>query len=651
MSSGAHPKGDRQGTTGQGSESAPGRAIVLAELERILSSRIFARSERLKAFLRLLVVEALDGRAEVNEYRIATEIYGRKASFDPQSDSIVRVEAARLRQKLAEYYRSPECTSGPVSIELPPRTFVPVFRDRPASAHDPPPVIARGWFRPRWTFRPLAAVTLILAGMVVIWVVISSSSRLRTLLGLDKQPTATASTISIAVLPFVDLGQAKDEEYFGDGLAEEVMDALGELPGLKVISRTSSFAYRGTAGDIRKIGADLNASLVLEGSIRRQGDRLRITAQLIHTADGYHVWSHTYERSPRDPFAVEQEIARDIAGALRLELVPSREKSGQPHYAPTLENYNVYLLGMHYGHRWSAEGLTKAVGFYEQAVQNDPKFAVAWAELAEARCVLAIHAGYAPRKTMPEAKTAALKALELDDTLADAHASLGLVKGLYEWDWTGAEREFQRAHELDPSNPNVHEAYVMGFLVPTGRLDEALKQTREARAFDPVSTRVSSVLGLVHYYRREYDEALEVLRKTLELDPHFYSAHLAIGSVYEAKSMFRESLDEIRASRPSWESGVGRAFLGYTSARMGKTQDARMLLNELVELSKHRYISPAYIALIHLALGEKVQAFEWLDKAYEQRSASLALLKVNRRYDSVRSDPRFIVLMKKVGLN
>lgn len=630
------------------------RAPVAAALDDILSSAGFARSERLQGFLRFVVNETLAGR-EINEYRIATEVYRRKPSFDPASDSIVRVEAGRLRQKLAEYYRS-EAVASSVVIELPQRTYVPVFREKTKTPDKPPQAAAVAvekaqrpvspWRSPRRI--PFIAASIVLLASAMLSLRLPSDVRWP----FGKQvPIATAKTISIAVLPFLDISESKDQAYFGDGLAEEVMDALSHIPGLSVISRTSSFAYRGRANDIRSIGKELNATVILEGSVRRHKSRLRITAQLIDAANGYHLWSQTYERFPGNPFAVEQEIATGIAKALSRALVPGNRQSGQSHYAPRLQTYNLYLQGLHYSRQWSAQGLGKAVRMFEQAVGEDPNFAAAWAALAETRCVLGIHAGFPPNETMPKAKADALKALELDTNLSGAHASLALVKAVYEWDWRGAEKEFGIAHELDAADPSIHEAYIMGFLVPTGRLDEALKQATEARNLDPVSARIGSVAGLVHYFRHEYDQAMVVFQKTLELEPNFYAAHLAIGSVYEEKGMFEQAVAEFRTGRAAWESGIGRAALAYTYARMGKEEEARDLLKELTELSGQRYISSPYIAQIHLALGEKALALDWLDKAYEQRSSGLAMLKVNPRYDSLRKAPRFIALLRKIGLD
>jgi TolB-like protein len=627
--------------------SAPASAIA-AELVRILSSDAFVRSDRQQRFLRFIVEETLAGR-DLNEYRIATEVYGRKASFDPGADSIVRVEAGRLRLKLAEYYRS-EGQNRPITIELPARTYIPVFHHTPVpELPQPPAATAATTTGASWrSARRIIPITTLLILAVLAWFAVRSSSPL-SLFG-SRAPVANAGTVSIAVLPFVDLSQAKDQAYFADGLSEEITDALGAVPGLSVVSRTSSYAYRGKTDDIRTIAKALNAAVVLEGSVRYYQGRLRVTAQLIDASNGYHLWSHTYERSHTDPFSVEREIAGGIAKSLGHELAPSRTRREQPQYAPTLDTYNVYLQGLHYSHRWSSDGLSKAVQLFEQAVGEDPNFAAAWAALAETECVLAIHAGFPPNEAMPKAKQHALRALQLDDGLSMAHASLGLISGVYEWDWARAGAELTRAHEMDPADPGVHEAFIMGFLVPTARLDQALAEADEARQLDPVSARISSVAAMVRYFRRDYDGALSVLRKTLELEPQFYSARLAIGSVYEEKGMFEQAITELRAGQGEWQFGVGRSALGYTYARMGMQAEAQAILKELTAASVKRYISPTHIAAIHLALGHRDLAFQWLDKAYEQRSSSLAMLKVNPRFDSLRSTPKFVELLKRIGL-
>jgi TolB-like protein/Tfp pilus assembly protein PilF len=639
---------DYSGISSGASNGSVRAAAIAAELAHILSSEAFIRSERQQRFLRFIVEETVAGR-DLNEYRIATEVFGRKPSFDPGSDSIVRVEAGRLRLKLAEYYRS-EGQNRPIKIELPARTYVPLFHETTVpELPEPPATTPRTTTGSLWgSARRIIPISALLILAVLAWFALRSSFPL-TLFG-SRAPVANAGTISIAVLPFVDLSQAKDQAYFADGLSEEIIEALGAVPGLSVVSRTSSFAYRGKTEDIRSIGKALNATVVLEGSLRYQEGRVRVTAQLIDASNGYHRWSHTYERSHTDPFSVEREIAGGIAKSLGHELAPSRMRRQQSQYAPTLDTYNIYLQGLHYSHRWSSEGLSKAVQLFGQAVAGDPNFAAAWAALAETECVLAIHAGFPPNEAMPKAKQHALRALQLDDGLSTAHASIGLISGVYEWDWARAGAELTRAHEMDPADAGVHEAYIMGFLVPTGRLDQALAEADEARQLDPVSARISSVAAMVRYFRRDYDGALSVLRKTLELEPQFYSARLAIGSVYEEKGMFDQAITELRAGQGEWQFGVGRSALGYTYARMGMQAEAQAILKELTAASQKRYISPTHIAAIHLALGHRDLAFQWLDKAYEQRSSSLAMLRVNPRFDSLRSNPRFVELLKKIGL-
>lgn len=629
-----------------------------SSLDRILISSQFVRSERLKAFLTYLVEKSLSGEtAEISEYALGTEVYGRPDSFDPQSDAIVRVEAVRLRQKLTDYYKT-EGLAEPVTISLPRRTYVPVFSNRvvppPAEPQTAPviPVALAQTESPSPLWRTLKWKS---ASAIMILMVVFGFAAQRSFTGPSRLAQAAAplvatpqSETSLAVLPFEELSQEKDQAFFADGLTEEIIHAIAQVHGLKVIARTSTLQYRNRSGDIRKIGADLGVPMILEGSVRRQGNQVRITAQLINVADGFHAWSRTFDRSRNDAFAVEKEIAAGIAESLKLSFsskYPAHEQ------APALDNYDLYLQGLHCERRWSAQGITKAIAMYQQAVSADPNFASAWAALAASQVALGVHGGVEPGKMMPLARESAEKALSLNPNLATAHAARGLVKGLYDWNWEEAGKELKTAHDLDSGAPDVHEALVMGYLVPTGRLDEALSETEAALKADPASARLSAILGMVHSYRREYDQAIACLNRTLELDPDFRSASLALGAVYEQKGMFQEALAAVQAGRPAWEQGISRSFLGYAYARMGRTDDARALLNQFKETARTRYVSPVYIAEIHAGLGERDEAFTWLGKGVERRSATLAHLKVSARFDGLRSDPRFARLVHQVGLD
>jgi serine/threonine-protein kinase len=630
---------------------------VRGQLDRILASPAFSRSERPRRLLKFLVEHVLQGdAAKLNEYLLAIEVFNRRASFDPSSDPIVRVEAGRLRRRLREYYESAG-RGDPVLIELPQRTYVPVFRRRQAAA---PARVARipSWIASSGTWRIIAIAIAAgtLAGLAAYWATSAvgrKSPPSASSLSVDRKAAASAlsaNSRSIVVLPFADISLKHDQEYFCDGLTEELIETLTKVDGVRVVARTTAFHFKGKTDDVRAIGKQLNVGLVLEGSVRKTGNRLRIVAQLINATDGYHLWSRTYDREVRDVFAIQQEIARGIVTTLWSELTGARWRRSLQKYSPSVEAYDLYLKGLYSARQWSTEGLTEAIRDLEQAIATDHQYAPAYAALAEYYSLIGVHAGFPPREVMPKAKAAAERALQLDNSLSNGHASLGLVKAVYEWDWIGAEQEFRSAHELDPSDANVHQMYVMGYLVPTGRLDEALKEIREARDIDPISPRIESVLGMVYYFRREYDLAVEQLRKPLDLDPQFYAARLALGSAHEQKARFADAVAAIQEGRPAWRSGIGRSLLGHTYALMGRRAEAQALLQELVQLSKTRYVSPAYIATIYIGLGEKDRAMEWLEKAYQARSATLAYLKVNPRYDSLRSHPRFTALLRKINL-
>ena len=648
-------------STGSGGELFEVRAqrevpagAVRTELDRILASQAFSGAGRPGRFLKFLVERALEGKGgELTEYILATEICNRKPSFDPASDPIVRAEAARLRRKLQEYYHT-EGGQDPVVIELPPRTYFPVFHKR----EGPAPQV--GWIRSwmpvsaTWKLTVLVVALGIVAGLAAYWAAggfgrkSSPEPPQAGARGVASAPPHVAH--SIIVLPFADFSPNRDQEYFCDGLTEELTEALTKVGGLHVVARTTAFQFKGRANDVREIGRRLNVGLVLEGSVRKSGDRLRITAQLINAADGYEMWAGSYDREIKDIIKIQEEIAGGIAATLYSELTARRQRPFQR--SPTsVDAYDHYLKGLHSARQWTTEGLTEAVGEFERAVALDPSYAPAYAALAEYYALLGERTDLAPREVMPKARAAAMKALELDSSLPRAHASLALVKAIYDWDWKGAEQSFRRASELEPSDPNVHKMLVTGYLMPRGRLDEALKEIQDARARDPMSPRVESILGMVHYFRREPDLAIEQFRKTLQLDSRFEAARIALGSAYEQKSRFVDALAAVQEGNVAWRSGAGMSMLGHTYALMGRRAEAEKLIQELVELSKSRYVSPGYVAAIYAGLGDTDRVMDWLDRAYELRAASLVFLKVNQRYDSVRSDPRFTALIRKIHLD
>jgi TolB-like protein/Tfp pilus assembly protein PilF len=453
---------------------------------------------------------------------------------------------------------------------------------------------------------------------------------------------------AIAVLPFVDMSADKSQEYFTDGLTEELIDALAKVPGLRVVARTSSFAFKGKQQDIREIGGTLKVGMVLEGSVRQTGERLRITAQLNSVKDGFHIWSDTYERDRRDIFAVQEEIARAVAAALKIRLAaqPNKRLATQP--TLSLEAYSLYLKGRYVWNERTAEALARARQYFEEAIRIDPSYASAYAGLADAYVQGPV--GLPPSEAIPKARAAARKAIEIDDRFAEPHSSLGLIHLNYDWDWPGAEQEFKRAIELNPNYANAHHAY-SHFLTAMGRHAESQHEAQEALELDPLETIINTHLEWYFHYARQYDQALAKCRMTLEKDPNFLMSKLILGQTYEQKGMNQEAIDTFQDSLRLSKDDAPVGYLGNALAVAGRKKDALSVLGDLQKLSKERHVSPYSIALVYVGLGDRDHAFEWLERAYAERSPRLVVLKVEPMLDSIRSDPRFGALMAKMGLS
>jgi TolB-like protein len=446
---------------------------------------------------------------------------------------------------------------------------------------------------------------------------------------------------SIAVLPFVDLSQTKDQEYFCDGISEEILDALAKIQGLRVVAHTSSFAFKGKDATVGEIAQKLNVRNVLEGSLRRDGNRIRISAQLIDTRNGFHLWSETYERELQGVFAVQDEITQAIVNALKIRLavaLPVNKK-------PNPEAHELDLKGRYFlNHR----DLKKAVDYYQEALVKDPNDALAYAGLSEACLVLTVRGGSPPRELMPKAKEAALHALAIDDGLSEAHGSLAYVTFFYDWDWPAAEREFKRAIELKPSNADAHHWY-SHFLMAQGRIEESLDQTKRALELNPFDFLMNTHLTWHYLYAREYAKALEQSQKAAEMDKRAGGAWL--GEILEQQGKYAEAIAQFQKSLETTQAlSTSKANLAHAYAVSGNRDAAQKIVAELEEQSKSSYVSAFEIALIHAGLGEKDQAFVWLEKAYEQRSAELVTLTTEPRFDNLRSDPRFTELAHRMNL-
>jgi adenylate cyclase len=454
---------------------------------------------------------------------------------------------------------------------------------------------------------------------------------------------------SIAVLPFLDLSPERNHEWLSEGIAEEIINALVRVEGLRVAARTSAFAFKGKDVDVREIGQRLGVEAVLEGSVRTAGSRLRIGVQLINVENGYHLWSETLERDIEDVFAVQDEIARTVVSKLypRLaggEAVPVNRPPG-----PDAEAYSLYLQGRHFWNRRTAEGLEEAMELFQQAIEYDPSFAPAYAGLADSYSLLVGFGALSSQEGYPSARQAAERALALDATLPEAHASLALVKLYYERDWGGAEEGFRHALELSPGYSRAR-AWYAHYLASRGNTEAALTQIRIAQELDPLSVSIHTTVGTVLYYARRYDEAIEQYRRALQLEPYFWPARLQLGAAYAQQGLHQDALAEItEAQRLAGPHPLPAALSGYVYAVTGREIEARRILAELHEQAKRRYVSPAFFAGLHGALGEIESAFEWLDRGLEARDDWMIYLHAEPIFDSLRSDPRFARLLAMVG--
>ena len=455
---------------------------------------------------------------------------------------------------------------------------------------------------------------------------------------------------SVAVLPFLNLSPEPDSEYFSDGLTEELIHALSRLPGLQVVSRTSAFEFKGKAQSVRKIGEQLKVSSVVEGSVRKAADRVRVSTQLVNVSDGYCLWSQRFDCKMTDIFVVQEEMAKSIADLLRVELGSKAGTGLVRRYTDNFEAYDLYLRGRFQWNKRGGEGFQKALEYFERALTHDPNYAPAYSGIADYHVAVASWGLEPPTEAWPKAKQAAAQALAADDTLAEAHASMGMIRMWFDWDWKEAEREYLRAIELKPGQALPHVQYNL-LLVQSGRLVEAEEQIRAALAVDPLSVPNNMYLAGVFHYRREYDRSLEQCSRALDLDPNDIEAHVVMGLNYEQKRMYPEAVAELEKARElSGNNPLILGPLGSCYAGSGDKGQARKLLDELNAAAQQAYVAPITWVMLYLGLGEMDAAFAWLEKAAEARDPLLYYLKVGPIYDSIRDDPRCAALLNRIGL-
>jgi TolB-like protein/DNA-binding winged helix-turn-helix (wHTH) protein/Flp pilus assembly protein TadD len=466
-------------------------------------------------------------------------------------------------------------------------------------------------------------------------------------------PQKPRGRVMLAVLPFQNLTGDAGQDYLSDGMTEEMISRMGNLDPqhLGIIARTSVMHYKNSQAPLDQIGRELGVQYVLEGSVRRDSDKVRITAQLVQMKDQTHVWARQYDRDLSSLLVLQSEIAREIADEIQLTLGEPKQAapSRQPSYSPqTSEAYDLYLRGRYFWNQRTVEGFHRAIENFQQSISTDPNNARAYAGLADSYTLLTSYSGAPPTELMPKARAAALKALELDESLSEAHTSLALIVENYDWDWQTAEKEYRRAIELNPNNATAHHWYAE-YLTWLGRFDEALRESERARQLDPLSLVIAVDNGQILYYSRQYDLALAKFRAVRKVDENFYVG-VMVGP-FEQKGMFADALTELRTWPESRrDSPYYWSMLAYLYGRSGEPVRARQALAELEEMNRHRAIDPAIVSWAYLGTGDTDHALSWLEKAYAQHSNAMTTLKVEPRYDILRSDPRFQSLMRRVGL-
>lgn len=466
-------------------------------------------------------------------------------------------------------------------------------------------------------------------------------------------PSPRVAQKSIAVLPFDNISPDPENEYFSDGLTEEIITHLSQIRSLLVISRTSIMRFKGAKKPIREIAAELGVQYVLEGSVRKHGSDLRITAQLIDAPRDAHLWAEKYGGKLEDVFAIQEKVAGQIVDALKLTLSPQEQKNLEKRQTENTEAYQLYLKGRFWWNKRTEEGMKHGIDFFNQAIEKDPNYALAYAGLADAYILLQVYCYLSPREAVPKARKAAEKALQLDPLLAEAHASLAHIKSLYDWDWQGTENGFKRAIELNPGYPQAHLWYAISFFLMRGKVEEALVEMKRAQELDPLSLIINNDVGLMHFVAGRYGQAVEEYRRTLEIDPTFFVAHQCLGLTYLEMGKFEEAVHELKQALVlSKQSAVVLAALGQVYAAAGWARETDEVLTKLQDLSKSRYVSPYSIALIYARMKDTERALDWLYRAYEEGVLFImhAPIKMDPAFRVLHSDSRFNELLRKVGL-
>jgi serine/threonine-protein kinase len=629
-------------------------------LDRILSSSTFAKADRLGRFLRLGVEKALAGE-DLKEYELGVEVCGRKSDFDPRVDSIVRVEAGRLRAKLREYYEL-QGANDAVRIVLHKGTYIPTFEavavvsERRAGKKEPGDQASDGDITPTARFALSVRWRWLAAALAVLLIAVGLFWRMRS-----RPPAAAgpAAVSSVAVLPFMSLGADEACQRFTDGLTEEITTELART-SLRVPARTTAFQFKNKAVDVRDVGRQLGVDAVLEGSVRQEGDRFRVTVQLINVADGYHLWAETYDRRSTDPLLLQGEISRATVASLTRRVAGEDQWRGRGQATPDrqaladyLEAYRIFdrerLRGASQEDSWAE--LQRAIGLFKRATEKDPAFALAWTGLADA-CEYALYVDEKQAAALDaQARAAVERALELDETIALAHEILGNLRLFRDWDLAGAETALRRAVELNPRKPAA-QSTLADVLRLTGRWQEASIEIARATILDPRSAGLRVQSALLLYSQHRPTEALAEAWRATEVGPNNPIAHWMTGLCYEQLGKWDEAEKAYRrVLKLSPRDSRGVPALGYLLGKTGREPEARHILSSLIREDQQGMSKAYQVALVHAGLGETEQALTWLETAYSRRDASLPYLKVELRLEALHSHPRCVALLRRMGLS
>jgi TolB-like protein len=638
--------------------------LVRDHLEEVIGSHAFAGSKRAQDFLQLIVGHALAGQFDcLRERMIGSEMFGRPIDYDTGNDSVVRVKATEVRKKLAQYYV--ETGKKPaVRIELPSGSYVPRFHFAPltstivsqpedalftmgeqSTAQDhgtsgtsikagivqaPRPSAKNFWRATR-----VPAIVVLGVGLVA---VIGYAGFQRWFSGSHGQPEIR----SIAILPLENLSGDPGQNYFADGMTEELISDLGQVSALRVISRTSAMSYKGTKKRLPEIARELGVEGVVEGSVLREGNQVRITAQLIDARTDRHLWAHTYVRDLTSVLALQGEVAQAIADEVSINVTPQEQTRLARARPVNIEAQDLYLQGMLSS---NAGDFKNAMGYFQKAIDKDPNSAQIHAALADSYGSMG-ESGWLPyAEAFVKQKTEAARAIALDDSLPEGHAELANAAMNLNWDWATAAKEFHRAQELNPNSASIHERYAV-YLERTGKLQEAVTEVKRGLELDPVSGRTFRNAGFTYYFSRQYDEALPLIRRAQSLNVSLPEYVFPLGDIYAEKGLYGESINEFLklGDRPHALGHLGNAY-----ARAGKKDEARKTILQLEEHVRKDGLGRYEIALVYAGLGERYGAFQWLEEAYKAHDEGLTNLKIDPCLDPLRSDPRFAGLLRDVG--